>query len=412
MPYITREDGERFIIPSYRDVLSAKKPALLKKEVMLLSSNYGEYITLQRKNADQYEAAFSPDPGYLLGETVWHYFKRPKDLIYCEAIPNTTDAILVIVKGGSVYLDGSFPVDSIPDELIVFRTQQSFFEIYIHGDIPLSQQPEEGKFSLETSSVKSFAILPDAIFPTLPTIKAFQLRLVDIVLKSQGIGVFPVKKLVAGIAIIAGIWMGIMYLSTTKTELPSAFVGVVNPYQAYENALQTPDPTVEIQAVGAQIERFFSIPGWLPVTVEYSSGGAIKTGLKSSGTKLNILFMWAARNNSTLQIATDGVYLTSLIKVPNRSRVTTISPIQQVIAEILDRISTVTPGNKLTLGPMVDRGRFLETQCTISFTDLTLDMLDFFAEQLKGLPLAVVKLSMTINNGTLSGVLVLNALGN
>src|SRR3990167_1150336 len=102
MAYITREDGERFVIPSYRDVLSAKKPSLLKKEVLLLSSNYGEYVALQRKNIQQYEAAFSPDPGYLLGETVWHYFKRPIDLIYCEAIPNTNHAILVIVKGGSV----------------------------------------------------------------------------------------------------------------------------------------------------------------------------------------------------------------------------------------------------------------------------------------------------------------------
>src|SRR3990167_80168 len=138
MPYITREDGERFIIPSYRDVLSVKKQSLLRREVLLLASNYGEYATLQRKNADQYEVAFSPDPGYLLGETVWHYFKRPRDLIYCEAIPNTAEAILVIVKGGSVYLEGSFPIDTIPEELVIFQTQQNNFEIYIHGNVPIS----------------------------------------------------------------------------------------------------------------------------------------------------------------------------------------------------------------------------------------------------------------------------------
>jgi hypothetical protein len=108
MPYITREDGERFIIPSYRDTISANKSSLLKKEVMLLSSNYGEYIVLQKKkSASEYEVAFSADQGYLLGESVWNYFKQPFDMIYCEAIPNTTEAILVIVKSGSVYLDGS-----------------------------------------------------------------------------------------------------------------------------------------------------------------------------------------------------------------------------------------------------------------------------------------------------------------
>src|SRR5690348_12369046 len=101
MPYITREDGERFIIPSYRDVLSAQKPGLLKKEILLLSETYGQYITLQKKSSTQYEVTFSHEPGVLLGETIWHYFKRPSDLIYCEAIPNTAEAILVIVKSGS-----------------------------------------------------------------------------------------------------------------------------------------------------------------------------------------------------------------------------------------------------------------------------------------------------------------------
>jgi len=410
MPYITREDGERFIIPSYRDVLSAKKPALLKKEVMLLSTNYGEYITLQRKNVDQYEAAFSPESGYLLGETVWHHFKRPKDLIYCEAVPNTTEAILVIVKGGSVYLDGSFPIDSIPDELVVFRTQQNSFEIYIYGDIPLSQTPEEGKFSLDASSVKSFNILPEPIFPTLPTIKSFQLRLVDVVLKSQGIGVVPIKKIVAGVIIIVLVWVGITYLSTTKRELPTAFVGVVNPYQLYINTMISPSPADEIEKVSAQIARLYTIPGWQPTTVDYSSG-SLKANLKSSGTKINVLFRWAGMNGARLQIVSDGIYVILPVALFNRAGVATISPLQQVIAEVLDRISIVIPGNNLSLGPVMDRGRFSETQITISFSNLTLDMMDLLAAQLKSLPLVLVKLSMSINNGTLSGILVLKALG-
>lgn len=410
MPYITREDGERFIIPSYRDVLSAKKPALLKKEVMLLSTSYGEYITLQRKNIEQYEAAFSPEPGYLLGETVWHYFKRPRDLIYCEAIPNTTEAILVIVKGGSVYLDGSFPVDSIPDELIVFRTQQNNFDIYIYGDIPLSQTPEEGKFSLDSSSIKSFNVLPEPIFPTLPTIKAFKLQLVDVVLKAQGIGVVPTKKIVGGIAIIAIIWAGIMYLSSHKEELPLV-AQAVNPQQGYITALSTPSPTDEITAVTTEITRLFTIPGWTPTAIDYGSG-TLKASVKSSGTKLNILFLWAEKNKATVQIETTAVSLTLPVSAARRPVTTTISPLQQVIAETLDRISNVIPGNNLTLGPVADRGGYLETQYNISFESLTLDTLNLLGEQLKGLPLVLVKLNLTIDNGAVSGAIVLTALGN
>jgi hypothetical protein len=72
----------------------------------------------------------------------------------------------------------------------------------------------------------------------------------------------------------------------------------------------------------------------------------------------------------------------------------------------------VTPGNNLSLAPIVDRGRFLETQVTINFSGLTLNTLDLLAQQFKGLPLVLVKLSFSIDNGALSGVLVLKALGN
>ena len=141
MPYITRDDGEHFVIPSYRDVLSAKQKSQLKKDILLLSQSYGEYITLQRKNAAQYEVTFSPDTGYLLGESIWHHFKRPLDMIYCEVIANTAEAILVIVKEGSVYLDGRFPLEGIAEELVVFLTQHNQFEIYIYGDVPIAQTP-------------------------------------------------------------------------------------------------------------------------------------------------------------------------------------------------------------------------------------------------------------------------------
>ena len=414
MAYITREDGERFIIPSYRDVLSAKKPALLKKEVMLLSTNYGEYITLQRKNIDQYEAAFSPEPGYLLGETVWSYFKRPRDLIYCEAIPNTTEAILVIVKGGSVYLDGSFPVDSIADELIIFRTQQNNFDIYIQGDIPLSQNPEEGKFSLDTSSVNSFTILSEPIFPTLPTIKTFQLRLVDVVLKSQGIGVFPVKKLIIGLAVIALIWFGFLYLSETRKQMPAAFMGsVINPYQLYINTLaSSPNPTQEIKSVVTKIQQLYTIPGWVPVSAEYTNGNLI-VNEKSLGPKLNVLYEWTSTHNATIQIASDGVYIMfSNLSLNKRINPITISPLQQVLAEMLDRVSTIAPGNNLTLGTTLDRGHFSEAPLSIDFNSLTADLTNKLADQLNGLPLILLKLKMQIQDGLLSGTITLKALGN
>lgn len=411
MPYIIREDGERFIIPSYRDVLSAKKPALLRKEILLLSSNYGEYVALQRKNITQYEVAFSPDPGYLLGETVWHYFKRPNDLIYCEQIPDTFEAILVIVKGGVVYLDGTFALDAIAEELVVFRTQQNYFEVYVHGDIPISQQPEPGKFSLDETSLKSFNILPDPVFPVLPTLKIFQLQLVDAVLKSKGIGVFPLKKWLAFFVAFGLLWMAYSILTSTKKELPRVIIAASNPYAGYLNALSTPDPAQQIAWIVEKITLLLRMPGWLPLSLEYARG-ELTVQIKSLGVRTDTLYNWAKMNRIGIEIRTDSIYLDIDTRLTKRPPPETIHRLDEVIAYLLDSMSYVVPGNNLVVGPIINKGRYKERDVAIKFSSITLTTLDLIGQKLKDLPLVLGKVSIKINDGQISGSISLKVVGN
>jgi hypothetical protein len=412
MPYITREDGERFIIPSYRDVLSAKKPSLLKREVLLLTANYGEYITLQRKNVEQYEVAFSPDPGYLLGESIWHYFKRPFDLIYCEAIPNTTEAILVIVKSGSVYLDGSFPIDSIPEELVIFRTQQNNFDIYIYGDVPISKTQEEGKFFLDPSSVRSFNILPNPVFPTLPKIKSFQLQPVDVVLEAQGIGVFPIRKILIAAAIVFGLWILYTFLTTHKKELPTSFISVVNPYQVYLETMASPDPVKVLDQVNTIIVSTFTIPGWYVDSIDLNRTKLI-ANVKSLGAKTPVLFDWATKNRAKVLIQSDGFHLIWDLSFPNRPVPDTIQSLNDVIAKVVDRMEDIIPGNPLQVGNFIDKKAYVETALTINFSSITPTIFDLMIKQLKDLPLVLTKLSIKIDTdkGLLTGTIGFQTLG-
>lgn len=416
MSYITREDGVRFIIPSYRDVLSVKKTSLLKREVLLLANNYGEYIALQKKSANQYEIAFSPDPGALLGETVWQYFKYPRDLIYCEVIPNTSEAVLVIVKSGSVYLDGSFPIDSIAEELVVFQTQQNQFDIYLYGNVPISQTPEEGKISLDPSSVKSFTILDKPVFPTLPVVKAFQLQLVDVVLKAQGIGVFPIKQL-SLVALVLGLgWLGWQYVRSHHKEIaiPEVFVNAVNPYQAYITKLSSPNPAAQINEIVNDISLMFTIPGWYPTAYTYNAAknSSIIVTVKSLGARTNLLYSWANKNNLKVEIKPDGFYLNAALKSTNRSPPTVIYKLDHVIANIIDRLSYIMPGNPVSISAFNNQGKYIETEVTISFANISVTTLKVIGQDLKLLPLILSKVDLTVENGSLSGSIVLTALGN
>jgi hypothetical protein len=417
MPYITREDGERFIIPSYRDTISAKKASLLKKEITLLSANYGEYIALQRKTANSYEVAFSPDPGYLLGECVWHYFKRPYDMIYCEEIPNTNEAILVIVKAGTVYLDGSFPLDAIPEELVIFKTQQNNFNIFVYGDVPISQDPQDGKFTFDESSVKAYTILDAPVFPTLPVVKAFQLQLADTVLKAQGIGVLPLKPIVTIVVLVGLAYFAFSFISTHKEEIPQTFISVVsNPYQPFFDQLASPDPTKEIRQMYNVLGMLYSIPGWLPSTIDFISGFPSKAvaTVSSKGARLQILLDWAFKNDAKVDISSSVITLTILLPTAKRDAPTTITSMQSILSTIIDRMSYIIPGNVVTLSGTLDKKVYVETSLSLNFADVSPMVVDLIGQYIQGLPLVLNKFNITIEpeTGQLSGTITLKALGN
>lgn len=410
MAYITREDGEHFVIPSYRDVLASKNKAQLKKDILLLSQSYGEYITMQAKGPNQYEVAFSPDTGYLLGESIWHFFKRPQDLIYCEAIPNTTEVILVIVKNGSVYLDGSFPAESIPEELVIFLTQQNSFEIYTYGDVPISETPEEGKFSFEPGSVSSFTVLDQPVFPTLPLLKIYQLRLVEQVLKSYGIGVFPLKPLL--MLILLGVlgWMLWSYLSRPE-EIVAPAAPQINPYQLYNDTLASPAPEQELRQFINALKTLYTLPaGWVPVNVTYTKGNVVAL-VQSSGNTTKALFDWAQQNNGSIEIKTNGMYVNLGFTLANRPVPKTIYPLKQVIGIFVDRLASVYPGNHLKLGEFSPKGPFTEVVLTVDVAEVTLLNLSSIMEQVVGMPFVLREIKLVVTNGMFSGSIIFTALG-
>lgn len=411
MSFIVREDGEHFVIPSYRDTLVVKQKSTLKNEILLLSQNYGEYITLQEKGLNQYELAFSPDTGYLLGESVWFYFKRPLDLIYCEAIPNTTEALLVIVKAGNVYLDGRFPAESIPEELIIFLTQQNNFEINVYGDVPISQTPKTGKFNFEDSSVKSFNILDKPVFPTLPLYKIYQLQLVDRVLKAHRIGVLPIRQVVLMIVAVGLMYMIYSYITSHKKVLIPIAAPQPSPYVGYNNSLTSPAPDVVLSEFLKRYRLLLTIPGWGPATLDYTNG-TLTSSMKSSGGTVESFFNWAQRNGKQVTVQKQGFFIVDPLNIANRPVPKDIYTIKDVIGTFVDRLATVYPGNHLDIGEFAKKDAYTEVFITVKFESVSPLILSLIAEQLKGMPFVLQNMTMTVTDGNLTGTIILQALGN
>lgn len=409
MAYITREDGERFVIPSYRDVLSAKNKNQLKKDIHLLSQNYGEYITMQKKNAMQFEVAFSPDVGYLLGETVWQHFQKPDDLIYCEAIPGSTEVILTIVKDGSVYLDGSFPTENVQEELIVFLTQDAHFEIFTYGDVPIVDSPEDGKFSFDPKSVKSYTILDQPTFQKLPLIPSYKLKLVDTVLKQHGIGVTPILPILGIVGVIAGIYFAWSSMHAPEQEVVVQAV-VANPYQEYINAMKAPLANVEIGDFNKVLKTLLFVPGWQANTINYASGSLTAT-MTSNGGTIKSLYTWARDHGFTVSIMPTGFVLNKSLSLDVVDRSDTISNLDKVMALLMDKIFEVNPGDTIKVGEIKENKVFRTAKIDVALNGYAPLYLDLVTEQFAGLPLIVKSIKGAISNGIFTGTISLTALG-
>jgi hypothetical protein len=410
MAYITREDGERFIIPSYRDVMSAKRKNQLKKDIMLLSQSYGEYITMQKKNSEQYEIAFSTETGYLLGESIWHFFKRPEDLIYCEAVPNTSEAIMVIVKNGSVYLDGRFPIESIPEELVIFLTQQNNFDIYLYGDVPISQTPADDKFSFDPTSVKSFNVLDNPVFPTLPLLRVYQLQLVDQVLKQNGIGVFPARQLLIILAAIGALWILYTYITAERPQTEVTKAPEVDPLQGYIDAMRSPEPEKVMNAFVNGLLQLNAMPGWTLSKIDYSNKNMV-AGVKTPGSKVQTLEDWATSRQAFVEIKSDGVYVTMSFNLSDRAVSRELYPLQDSIEKFIDRLIVVYPGNNLRIEEPVSQGAYVQQNVVINISEATAPLLKMIGQQMQDLPIIIKEIKLTAEEAGLSGSINLTFLG-
>ncbi len=408
MAFIVREDGEQFVIPSYRDVLVAKQKSGLKKDVIALSQSYGECLAMQRRSPQEYEVAFSPDQGYLLGETVWHHFNRPVDMIYCEVLPNTGDAILVIVKNGSVYLDGSFPVDSIPDELVVFLTQENNFEIYISADAPISETPTDGKFSFDPGSVKAFNVLPEPVFNTLPLLKAYHLLPLEETLMLYGVGSMHILPF-----ILAGALLFIIILVVVIVKIvqrPTELKMEPNPFQVMVDALASPPPDVAVQEYVKAVRLLTTMPGWEIKSVTYK-GSSVDAQVVSGGTTLNTLLQWCGKNGVMLMVKPTGIETSIPMKLTRRPKPKLVYPLKQSMIILLDRIRNVYPGDHIKLVGSKAVGPFTNIAVKIDFIKASPGLLALIGQQFKGLPLTMETMTMINKQGLFDGGLTVKAYG-
>ena len=212
MPIIEREDGINFAVYTYRELVLLKRASLLRQEIALLQKENGNYARFFEQDTGDIEVVFSQDKGYLLAESVWFYFDQPSDFIFCEALPDNKNAILVVARGGSIFLDSKVPIINLIDEFISLATSDNAYEIFVYGDnIPLAEQSSDETYAFPEDTVKSFTVLDNAVLPLLEPDEGLELLPVSEAFKELSAAKSKLPQTIIAIAFLALLFFWFIY---------------------------------------------------------------------------------------------------------------------------------------------------------------------------------------------------------
>lgn len=412
MSTLVRSDGTQFVTQAYRELLCAKKKSQIVQEIRRLAEQQGHYVRLFHKGQGQYEAIFSTEPGYLLGESIWHYFNEFDNLIYCEALPDSAQVIVVVVRSGSVYIDSQILASNLQSELLPLMTGDLPYRIVTSGNVPLRKAESFGTFRFPKDLIESFETLDDPLFPNLPALKSLQLQPLPLALKSEHLNVgFSVPAIIVLLLVfITGGW----WILTPDQEAPLSHQPILkkirSPYTAYFHALSSPAPGRQLLEMVSAMNQFYFLPGWRATKITYANQ-IYRIDLASEGGAMSFLRQWAHRRHYHFHLNPHGVELTFQTQLPMRPTPKNIFSSEQVVTKLVDQLNQLLHHQAVSLGATNQRGEAQETKLTIHVDNASPDLLDLLSRQLSGLPVELTSVTMTLHSGLMSGTIQLSVWG-
>jgi hypothetical protein len=410
MPILKREDGTQFVTQAYREVLGRKSPSILKREIYNLAKKNGEQVCLFERSDGQFEAVFSRDPGYLLGDAVWFYFKKPKYLILCEELPSSPTAkqvLVVIIKDGSVYSVNAVAYENLDSELAFVATSTDRYDVYVYGDVPMQ---------LDEAHTASFKKLEESVYNKLVLNKSLQLQPVEMALEIPYFKSKAAKFLVIGIIAVLGI--AVWYFMVPSPPPPTS-EGIAKkksqeepPFEAYYKALQTAAPQRICAEMIGVIGKFIIMPGWAVNSINYQNGQYTIQVVSTAG-KYEQLQQWAQEHGIAGLSGNDSTATFILAsKVPVREMPSFIYNAGTVVKLIKTRLERIIEKGNIFVGNATPSGKTSSVAMVIEFKDSSPAIFSFIGEKLSPFPVEVTQIEISMTQQLLTGKIKLNVWGN
>lgn len=394
MATITRSDGLQFVAQAYRELLPMASRAHLIREIRALAEQQGQYCYLTRKASGEIEAVIAKETGYLLGESVAHFFGKLENLIYVEALPENNQLLLVVIRDSSVYIDAKIAEKDLQEELIPLMTSSKPYCIRVHGAVIL-------KFPDPLTS--SFENVSKSVFNQLIANPELSLRPLAFALKSPALGKNHVPILITGI-IMVGIFAGLSFFHSGRPILMDVphLASAANPYSDYEHALSTAEPSEQLAHFVEVIKDLYFIPGWRVQGLKMENG-EYQIALQSEGGNLESLLNWSKQRQFILSMTGQKVLLKQKISLKKRPVPANIYSLNQVVSLLVDELDELMNDKVIELGRVEPHGGAAVTPMKINLNKTSPEIIDLLGREIEHLPLELRSVDVSFKDGLIDG---------
>ncbi len=410
MTILNKPDGTQFIVQAYRERLALGKRSALVQKLRALAEQHGQYLLLLPMPQRTLEVVFSKDPGYLLAETVWNYFERPNNLIFCERLSKDHNQVLLIaIRDGEVYLDTQIENEKIKTELLPLLTAEATYRVVISGDVSLT---------LEEGAASSFEVSKESILKQLPILNTCRLSTLSLTLKSPLLGsrFTPLTLAAATIVFLGVVWGLYIYLNKPEPQVTTPQSQAINQqdnsYTDFYSSLNSPAPSEQMEELAQNILRLYNLPsGWQPGEMHFENKN-YQFGLIRQGGSVQEMQNWARNHNYSFNLGLEGAELALPSILSNRNVPRVVYSLQQVMASLIDKLDPLFTENAVSVGEIRQQGKVNSRTITINLKDISPEILPLIGNVLgESLPLSITAIDVKVNAGLLSGTIQLSAWG-
>ncbi len=384
MPIITREDGVQFVIRAYRERIKADSSTQITQKVREIANQQGQFVHLYKQHACEYEAVFANNSGYLLAESIRHYFPCMDNLLFLETTHDDHQFLFVVIKQGKVFADSLLSAEELKQELMALSALNIRFQIMLSGRLPQTISDFKQGFFPE-SIIDTLEYIKEPLLPILPASKQVKLIPLALALRSKRFNRYSILTggWIAALSIMMVISIGInVVYHSRRTANPS--------YPHYRHALASPEASRLLAELATVINGSYFAPDWR-VTEISQSPDQYRIKMTSDNGTFSTLKQWSARKGYQLAIDDQGALLRTKTHVPDRAPVTTIDALDSVAAQLIDTLKLLFENPQIRINKVTQHHHAREAQISVAAEAITSEQLLSLSNKLSQMPLVLKK---------------------